>query len=146
MKMNYRLSLAVTILAGLIAQPVSADDQPGAAPSGTAPTERPAKKKKGAAKKEASSPKKPVAAEHAKPTPVAKGPAIVSLANRSIVNVRGKPDINSEVVARLNRGDHVNVLDLVTNKSKDNEPADWAKVSLPTNATAWVNASFVNAA
>ena len=147
MKMNYRLTLAVTTLAALLVQPVCADDQPDASPAGTAPGVHPAKKKKAApAKKDSASAKKAAAtAEPDKPVPVTRGPAIVSQQNRNSVNVRGKPDLNSEVVARLKRGDHVNVLDLLKVKAKEDEPAEWAKISLPTNALAWVNASFVNA-
>src|SRR5258708_35945347 len=153
MKMKHRLILAATLSAGPLAQGLLADDQPGsvpapANPSGTGP-ETPApstKKKKAAAKKATTVPKKITAStEPAKAAaPVVQGPAIVSFKNPSTVNVRGQPAINSEVVVRMKRGDHVNVLEVIEKKAKENEPAKWAKVSLPTNAAVWVNASFIN--
>jgi uncharacterized protein YgiM (DUF1202 family) len=58
--------------------------------------------------------------------------------------VRGRANINSEVVAHLNRGDTVTVLDVVTVKPKSDEPAKWAKITLPAGAHAWVNTSFLD--
>src|SRR5881409_2780768 len=107
MKMKHGLILAATLCAGLAAQHLFADDQPGTAPpSGT----QPAKNKKAAKKKSATAPKKSAAAaaEPMKPVPVTAGPAVVT---QPSVNVRGQAAINSEVVVRLKKGDHVNVLE-----------------------------------
>lgn len=162
MKMKPWLILAVSLSAGLLVQHLVADDQPGP-PLGTTNTPppaplisapaltpeapaKPAKKKKAAvAKKTAATPKKSAAAaEPMKATgPLGRGPAIVT---QKSVNVRGQAAINSEVITRLQRGDRVTVLDLVTKKPKLDEPANWAKVALPTNAAVWVNHSFINAA
>ncbi len=155
MKMKYWSILAVTLSAGFVAQFGWADDQPGpvppspnASPSTLPAPERSAKKKKSAEpKKSTAAPKKTMpAAEPAKPAALVPGPAVVSEKNQGLVNVRGKPDINSEVVTRLKRGDQVTVLEAVTVKAKEDAPAKWAKISLPTNAVAWVNASFINPA
>jgi hypothetical protein len=63
------------------------------------------------------------------------------------VNVRGKAAINSEVITRLTRGQKVNVLEEVTlSKPKQDEPAKWLKISLPTNTTVWAHASFIDSA
>jgi len=146
MKMKPRLLLAVILSASFAAQPVFADDQPGA-PSNASPAgaDQPVKKKKGAAaKKSATAPKKSIATtEPLKATPVAAGPAIVTQPN---VNVRAQAAVNSEVIVRLKKGDHVNVLELVTTKAKTDEVSKWAKVALPTNAPVWINTSFINAA
>ncbi len=76
-------------------------------------------------------------------TPLTPGPAIVKEKN---VNVRGQAAINSEVVAHLKRGDHIQVLEEVTLKNpKTDEPSKWAKIALPTNAPVWVNATFLDA-
>src|SRR5438067_1821112 len=154
MKMKHRLILAATLSAGLLAPGLFADDQPGSAPASANPSGTgseapapPAKKKKAAAAKKASATtKKGAPAVEATKAPVAltTGSAVVTQKN---VNVRGQAAINSEIIVHLKKGDHVNVLEEVTlKKPKTDEPAKWAKVSLPTNAAVWVNASFVNAA
>jgi hypothetical protein len=155
MSMKHWLILTVTFTAGLTTQPLFADDQPGPVPSNAAPLvvappaepEQPAKKKKSTpAKKPAAAPKKsvPAISEPLKATPVTPGPAIVTQPN---VNVRGQAAINSEVIVRLKKGDRVNVLKEITlKKPKTDEPAKWAKVALPTNATVWVNSTFINPA
>jgi len=155
MSMKHWLILTVTFAAGLAAQSIFADDQPGTVPPNapTAPlvvappaTEQPAKKKKSTTAKKPATPKKsaPAITEPLQATPVTPGPAIVTQPN---VNVRGQAAINSEVIVRLKKGDHVNVLEEITlKKPKTDEPAKWAKVALPTNATVWVNSSFINPA
>ena len=154
MKMKHWLILAATLSAGFAAQQIFADDQPATGPAGTntpglisepAPPRTAKKKKSAAVRKSTAAPKKATAtAQPLAPAPVAPGPAVVSQPN---VNVRSQAAINSEVIVRLKRGDHVNVLEEVTlKKPKTDEPAKWAKVSLPTNAVVWVHASFINAA
>ena|SRR5437588_278283 len=148
MKMKHWLILAATLSAGFAAQQIFADDQPPAGPAGTnvtdsAPLPSGKKKKTAAAKKTPVAPKKTAAAvQPLKPAPVAPGPAVVSQLS---VNVRGQAAINSEVIVRLKRGDKVNVIEEVTlKKPKTDEPAKWAKISLPPNAAVWVNSTFIN--
>src|ERR1051326_1104248 len=151
MKMKYWFTLAAALGFGLAAEPLFADDQPGAPAAtnaSTSPTTVPApsgkKNKSGASKNASASKKAPATSEPMKAAPVAPGPAIVTQKN---VNVRAQAAINSEVIARLKQGDHVNALEEVTlKKPKTDEPAKWAKVALPTNATTWATATFVNAA
>ena len=75
--------------------------------------------------------------------PLTPGPAVVTEKN---ANVRGQAAINSEVIAHLKRGDHIQVIEEVTLKHpKTDEPARWAKIALPANTPVWVNASFLDA-
>lgn len=134
MKKTYWRILAISL--SLAAPAAWADDQLPASTPGkdaAAPTApKPASKKTPRATTPAVSPD-PIAGP---------GPAVVRQNN---VNVRGKAAINSEVVARLARGERVNVLEEVTlKKPKQDEPAKWAKISLPTNAAVWAHASFID--
>ncbi|MGD1087327.1 MAG: SH3 domain-containing protein [Verrucomicrobiota bacterium] len=71
------------------------------------------------------------------------GPATVGVKN---VNVRGQAGLRGEVVAHLNQGDAVTVLDQMNlDKHKAGEPAQWAKIALPANTHVWVFASFIDA-
>jgi uncharacterized protein YgiM (DUF1202 family) len=143
MKTNYWWMLAASL--SLAAPAGRADDQPPAptpapgkdAAKPAAPKSKPAVK----SGKKSSSRTSPTAT--LSPNPISgPGPAVVS--QRS-VNVRGKPAINGEVVAHLSRGDRVVVLEEVALKNpKQDEPSKWAKISLPTNATVWANASFID--
>ncbi|MDB6109646.1 MAG: type 3 domain protein, partial [Pedosphaera sp.] len=149
--------------------PPSLPPVPGAAPQAEAPTplppmplppaelstsvtNKPAKKatttkKKTAKKKAPATTKKPAAPVAKEITPAA--PLIVNEpaeASQNNDNIRGQANINSEVVARLKQGETVTVLEEVTLKHpKTDEPAKWAKVSLPASAHAWVNKSFLDA-
>lgn len=122
-----------------------------AAPAKTnAPAAQPARKKKVATtrKKRAA---KPAAAKSAstnapaaasKSAKLAPGPAVVT--GRE-VNVRGRASLGGEVITRLNPGDAVTVFEPVTlAKPKPGEPAEWARIAFPTNATAWVFANYVD--
>ena len=114
--------VAFALCAGLCAQRLSADDQPVTAPSSpekstpTAPHDSSPKKKKASAPQKSSGDTEPL-----KATPLTLGPAIVT---QKGVNVRAQAAINSEVVVRLKKGDHVNVIEEVTlKKPKTDEPA-----------------------
>jgi uncharacterized protein YgiM (DUF1202 family) len=70
------------------------------------------------------------------------GPATVDVKN---INVRGQAGLKGEVVAHLNQGDTVTVLDQINlDKHKADEPAQWAKIALPANTHVWVYAAFVD--
>lgn len=73
------------------------------------------------------------------------GPAVVKQNVSGLVNVRGQPAINSEVVTRLTRGQAVMVLEEITlAKPKPDEPAHWAKIRLPDGAFVWVHSLYVD--
>ena len=63
------------------------------------------------------------------------------------VNIRGQAGLKGEVIAHVQKGDVVNIISQITlDKHKADEPAQWAKISLPTNVTVWVNSKFIDAA
>jgi uncharacterized protein YgiM (DUF1202 family) len=71
------------------------------------------------------------------------GPAEVAVKN---VNVRGQAGLKGEVVAHLVKGDAVTVLGQINlDKHKAGEPAQWAKIALPTSTHAWVKSSYIDA-
>lgn len=133
MKTNYWWMLAVGVS---IAAPAAwADDQlPAPTPGKDTPKSAPSKKP--AVRTAPAAPADPITGP---------GPAVVSQRSGA-VNVRGKPAVNGEVITRLNRGDRVIVLEEITlKKPKQDEPAKWAKIALPTNAAVWAHASFIDA-
>jgi len=108
-----------------------------------APVKKPVvKKKKAVAKAKPAAPKTPALTEaHATLTA---GPAEVVVNN---VNVRGQAGLKGEVIAHVQKGETVTVLSQITlDKHKADEPAQWAKISLPTNVTVWVNSAFIDKA
>ncbi len=161
MKLNRLAFLGAMISSSLLAQqitnpPPASSLAPAAAPTSTnaappapgtsttnaAPPK--AGKKKPAVKKApaATAAKKKNPAAELKTVPLVPGPAVVD-ANH--VNVRGQPRLKSEVLARLNKGQPVTVLEEITrNNSAADEPSAWAKILLPTNAHAWANSSFID--
>jgi uncharacterized protein YgiM (DUF1202 family) len=70
------------------------------------------------------------------------GPATVDAKS---INVRGQAGLKGEVVAHLTNGDIVTVLgQLNLDKHHAGEPAQWAKIALPTSTHVWVNAEFID--
>jgi len=71
------------------------------------------------------------------------GPATVVSDN---LNLRGQAGLKGEVVGHLKKGDVVTVLSEINlDKHAANEPAQWAKISLPAGTKVWVNSKFVDA-
>jgi uncharacterized protein YgiM (DUF1202 family) len=89
-------------------------------------------------KKRAAAPKKLV-----EPTvTLVPGPAEIGVSN---VNVRGQAGLKGEVIAHLFKGDVVTVFEQINlAKHKADEPAQWAKISYPTNAHVWVSAKYID--
>jgi SH3-like domain-containing protein len=70
------------------------------------------------------------------------GPAEV-VAN---INARGQAGLKGEVVAHLKKGETVAVLGQINlDKHKAGEPAQWAKIALPSTTHAWVKSSYIDA-
>ncbi|MBM3845599.1 MAG: hypothetical protein FJ405_04850, partial [Verrucomicrobia bacterium] len=94
---------------------------------------------------------KPAARKPAAPTSVVQaggfleaGPATVSAEK---VNLRARPDVDSEPVGRLSRNDSVRVIEEIRNpKPGPGEPARWAKIALPESAHVWVFGDFLDKA
>ncbi len=72
------------------------------------------------------------------------GPATVAAPN---LNLRGQAGLKGEVVGHLKSGDAVTVISQINlDKHAADEPAQWAKILLPTGTKVWVNTKFVEAA
>jgi len=166
MKLNYWLTLGVMVAVTATAQnstnslpsiPPPANSSAMVAPapmlavpaqvSTNAPAKKTVKKKKKAAKAKVATAKKSEKADKtvlAEPTAaLVAGPAEVVVNN---VNVRGQAGLKGEVVTHLQKDDSVTVISEITlDKHKADEPAQWAKISLPTNLTVWVNSKFIDA-
>ena len=156
MKTNYWLTLGVMMVTSAIAQ-----DNMNAVPQTPAPTApppaeiapaamavetnapaanvKPAKHKK---HKSAAATGKIAKITFTEPTNnLVAGPAEVVVN----VNVRGQAGIKGEVVAHLVKGDTATVLSQINlNKHKADEPAQWAKIVLPTNAHVWVRTMYID--
>jgi uncharacterized protein YgiM (DUF1202 family) len=85
---------------------------------------------------------KPAAALTEPTVALAPGAAEVAVNN---LNIRSQAGLNGEVVAHLAKGDAVIVLSQINlDKHKTGEPAQWAKIACPTNASVWVRTSFID--
>lgn len=144
MTISFRAFIVAAIAAGVVTLHVAAQDAP-TAPATNAAEKAAAPAKKTEAKKAPAKPAKPAKKEEAKAElkvePVlAPEPAVA----KQNVNVRGQASINSEVIARLQKNDHITVLeDITLKKPKQDEPARWYRIALPTNTTVWINTSFI---
>jgi outer membrane biosynthesis protein TonB len=100
-----------------------------------APSAAPVKHKK----HKAAHPAKPISEPTVALVP---GPAEVA-AN---INARGQAGLKGEVVAHLKKGEAVTILGQINlDKHKAYEPAQWAKIALPSSTHAWVKASYIDA-
>ena len=69
-----------------------------------------------------------------------------ALAAAEHVNLRGQAGLQGEVVGHVQKGDVVTVLAEITlDKPKAGEPAQWAKIALPSGTKVWLNAKYVDA-
>ena len=149
MKINCWLTLGVMVALSAVAQDNSSNtlppipapspavapapaEEPAPTPAPT-PAPAPVKKKKAA----------PVKRIHEPPVSLASGPAEVAAAS---VNARGQAGLKGEVVAHLKKGETVTVLEQINlDKHKINEPAQWARIALPSSTHVWVKASYIDA-
>ena len=116
-----------------IPAPVTTPAATEAAPATNAPAAKPVKHKRAAAPKKISEPT----------VTLVPGPAEVAA---NSINARGQAGLKGEVVAHLAKGETVTVLDQINlSKHKADEPAQWAKISYPTNANVWVLAKYIDA-
>ena len=100
----------------------------------------PVKHKKKAAKAPAAAVEKKIAAQS---VTLVSGPATVAVEN---LNLRGQAGLKGEVVGHAKKGDAVTVISEINlDKPKAGEPAQWAKIALPTGTKVWVNSKFVDA-
>jgi uncharacterized protein YgiM (DUF1202 family) len=127
----------------VVADPLPAA-KTNAAPSAKAKAKKTDAAKAAPGKKEKAAPPK-VAEEKKAAAPKAPFKSYAAVVTQKNLNVRGQPHINSEIVTRLKYGDRVTVLDEITlSKPQTDEPAHWAKITLPVGTPVWVSAMFVN--
>lgn len=127
MKKNGWMILSATLLAVVLVARADGQLEPAA-------TSAPAKKPAPAAK--------PAATKAEKPVILSPGAATIAGKN---VNVRGKAGFKGEVVAKLQNGDAVTVIEqVILSKPKAGEPSQWAKIVYPANASVWVHSSYLN--
>jgi len=152
MKMNYWLTLGVMMVTSAVAQ-----DNTNAVPQMPAPTApSPAEVAPAATAVETGAPAanaKP--AKHRKHKAAAPGKITFTEPTATLVagpaevavnvNVRGQAGLKGDVVAHLVKGDAVTVLSQINlDKHKADEPAQWAKIALPTSAHVWVRTLFID--
>jgi uncharacterized protein YgiM (DUF1202 family) len=114
--------------------PASAENTNALAPAGKKPA--PVKHKKRVVKRVAKKINEPAVT-------LVPGPATVASKN---LNVRGQAGLKGEVIAHLKLGDTVTVITQINlDKHAADEPAQWAKISLPSGAKVWVSTHFVDA-
>ena len=96
-------------------------------------------KKKAAAKAPAVAAKKKVPAQ---PVTLVPGPATVAVEH---LNLRGQAGLKGEVVGHAKKGDAITVVSQINlDKPKAGEPAQWAKVLIPSGTKVWVNSKFID--
>jgi uncharacterized protein YgiM (DUF1202 family) len=149
MKTNYWLVLGAMLATSAIAQnntntlpampaPVTsptAEVAPAPA-AATAPAAAPVKLKKRAAA--------PVKAARLKEPTVALVPGTAEVTVSNLI-VRGQAGLQGEVVSHLFKGDAVTVLGQINlDKHKADEPAQWAKIALPSTVHVWLNGKFID--
>jgi len=153
MKRTIWLVLAAAVSSGVMAQEVtnappapaisntpSSAEAPGTNAGASAKTNAPAATPKKTQKKKKAPPKRVITQTHT--TPLVAGQAAIVASN---VNVRGQAKLKSEVIAQVQKGQLVNVLEEVTLKnSGPDEPSAWARIILPANVHVWVNSGFIS--
>ncbi|HTL73396.1 MAG TPA: SH3 domain-containing protein [bacterium] len=150
MKTNYWLIIGTIIATSAVAQ-VDTNTLPAIpAPASVAPapvtpavTEAPAPVAEPVVKKAAPK-KKKVVKKISEPTvTLVPGTATVVPPN---LNLRGQAGLKGEVVGHLKKGDTVTVISQINlDKHAADEPAQWAKIALPSGTKVWVNSHFVDA-
>lgn len=144
MRKTYLTILVALISSSLLAQTTATTpaSPPAETPAATSTTNAPAPKKASKKKSEKKAVAKKKAPAPLRTVPLNPGPAVCEANN---VNVRGQAKLKSEVVTHLTKGQQVTVLEEVQLKnSGPDEPSAWAKILLPTNATVWINTSFID--
>lgn len=158
MKISFRSSVVTAMLVASLTLPALAQNDTAPVATPAAPvlpsetvlqpavpkTNAPAKPRNSAKKTPPRSSQKTTALRaETKAEPVLKPEPGISRQNN--VNVRGQASINSEVIARLRQGQPITILEDITLKApKQDEPARWYRISLPTNVSVWVHSAFVD--
>ena len=136
-------SVAPAVLPPVAVPAVTSTNAPAKKGSKAVKAKKKGSKPKSAAKAAAKTPAKPAPASPVGPVTLVAGPATVAADN---VNLRGQAGLKGEVVGHVKKGDTVTVQSEITvDKPKAGEPAQWAKIALPTGTKVWVDAKYVDA-
>lgn len=154
MKLSFRALVAAATLGCVMLRAVAQDAPASPAPQTNAspivPVEKPAAPaKQSPARKTAKAAPKPAKKTEAAPEPQIE-PVLhpePGVSKQNNVNIRGQASLNSEVIGHLQKGEPITILEAVTiKKPKQDEPARWYRIALPTNITVWVNSAYIDAA
>lgn len=76
---------------------------------------------------------------------IAINPPETGIVRQNAVNVRGQPNFVGEVITKLKKGESVTLLEEINlAKTKQDEPAQWYRIAMPSNTPVWVNTSFID--
>ena len=72
-------------------------------------------------------------------------PPVAALVKCDVLDIRGQGSFEGEVVSHVKKGESVTVLEEITlSRVRPGEPRQWSRIVMPTNATVWVDADFIN--
>jgi hypothetical protein len=90
-------------------------------------------------------------AKHKKAQPAATNnvtvfnPPISATVKCNVLDVRGQDSFVGEVITHLKKGESATVLEEITRGHvQPGEPGQWSRIVMPTNATVWVDADFID--
>jgi len=73
-------------------------------------------------------------------------PPVTAIVKCDVLDVRGEGSFAGEVIGHVKKGESVTVLEEITlGHVRLNEPEQWSRIVLPTNATVWVDGDFIDA-
>ncbi|MGD0538177.1 MAG: SH3 domain-containing protein [Verrucomicrobiota bacterium] len=79
--------------------------------------------------------------------PAGVGAPSTAVVNRDHVNIRAQATMTAEIIAQLQKGETVTVLDTAKNPgASGDEPAAWSKIVLPADTPVWVYAPSIDPA
>jgi uncharacterized protein YgiM (DUF1202 family) len=74
-------------------------------------------------------------------------PPVTATVKCDVLDVRGQGSFAGEVITHVKKGDTVTVLEEITRGHvRPGEPGQWSRIVMPTNASVWVDADFIDAA
>ncbi len=72
-------------------------------------------------------------------------PPVTAIVKCDVLDVRGQGSFAGEVITHVKKGESVTVLEEITlGHVRPNEPGQWSRIVLPTNAPVWVDADFID--
>jgi uncharacterized protein YgiM (DUF1202 family) len=72
-------------------------------------------------------------------------PPAAATVQQDSLNVRSKPVFSGDIITHVHKGQSVTVLEQISlAKPGPNEPTNWSRIALPTNAQVWVFAKYID--